>query len=234
MKKSNLASLTVFFVLIPLTIFLGSKLPGRSYYLTSTAVIFEIMIPFFLGFEGRKPQARELVVIAVLSALAVAARVAIPIPTFKAIFGVVMISGIALGPEAGFLVGAIGALGSNFFYGQGPYTPWQMLAYGAAGLIAGFAYQKGLLKRKPVPMAVFGFLGVLCFIGPLLDTCSLFIMAVELNPASIAAIYASGFPVNLSQSICTALVMLLFAQPLLEKLDRVKQKFAIGEGEYGV
>lgn len=234
MKKSKLLSLLVCFLLIPLTIFLGSQIPGRSYYLTSTVVILEIMVPFFVGFEGRKPQARELVVIAVLSALAVAARVAIPIPTFKAIFAVVMLSGISLGPEAGFLVGAVGALGSNFFFGQGPYTPWQMMAYGAAGLAAGFAYEKGIFKRRPLQMAVFGFVCVLCFVGPLLDVCSIFLMAGDISTEYIITIFASGFSVNLSQSIATFLVMVIFGEPLLEKLDRIKQKFAIGEDEDGI
>ena len=80
MKKSNIATLVVFALVIPLTLALGSRMEGRWYYLTSTLIIIELMIPFFLAFEGRKPQARELVLIAVLCALAVAARVAIPIP----------------------------------------------------------------------------------------------------------------------------------------------------------
>ena len=85
MKKSHLATLLIFLIAIPATLVLGLQLPGRWYFLTSTLVIAEILIPFFLAFEGRKPQARELVIMAVLCALAVAARVAIVIPNFKAI-----------------------------------------------------------------------------------------------------------------------------------------------------
>ena len=234
MKKSKIMTLLMLLLVIPATLILGSRLPGRSYYFVSTLVIIEVLVPFVLAFEGRKPQARELVVIAVMSALAVAARVAIPIPAFKAIFAMVMIAGIALGPESGFLVGAIGALGSNFFYGQGPYTPWQMVAYGIAGYLAGLAFEKGLLKRNPIHLAFFGFGCVLCIIGPLLDTCSVFLMAGDMSREYIAAIYASGLPVNVTQSVSTALVMLLLAKPMLEKLDRVKQKFAIGEDEDGL
>lgn len=124
MKKSNLATLLVFLLAVPATLYLGSKMSGRWYYLTSTLIVIELLIPFFLAFEGRKPQARELVVIAVMCALAVAARVAVPIPNFKAIYGMIMIAGIAFGPESGFLVGAVAALASNFFFSQGPYTPW--------------------------------------------------------------------------------------------------------------
>ena len=80
MKKSTIATLFMFFILIPATIFVGTKLPGRAYYLTSTLIIIWMMIPFFMAFEGRKPHARELVVIAVLCAMAVVARAAFPIP----------------------------------------------------------------------------------------------------------------------------------------------------------
>ena len=169
MKKSHIATLLIFLLVIPATLYFGLRLTGRAYYLTSTLVIIEIIIPFLLAFESRRPQARELVVIAVLSALAVAARVAIPIPNFKAIFAIIMLSGIAFGPEAGFLVGAVSAFASNFFYGQGAYTPWQMFAYGAGGMLAGFLFAKGRLPQKRWVMAAFGFLACVLFVGPLLD-----------------------------------------------------------------
>ena len=168
MKKSHIVMLLTFLLLIPATIYFGLRFSGRAYYVTSTLVMIETLVPFLLAFENRKPQARELVVIAVLSALAVAARVVIPIPNFKAIFAIIMLSGIAFGPETGFLVGAISAFASNFFYGQGPYTPWQMFAYGAGGLLAGFLFAKGRLPRKPVVMGVFGFLTTLLLVGPLM------------------------------------------------------------------
>ena len=144
MKKSHIVMLLTFLLLIPATIYFGLRFSGRAYYVTSTLVMIETLVPFLLAFENRKPQARELVVIAVLSALAVAARVVIPIPNFKAIFAIIMLSGIAFGPETGFLVGAISAFASNFFYGQGPYTPWQMFAYGAGGLLAGFLFTRAM------------------------------------------------------------------------------------------
>lgn len=234
MKKSNIAALIVFFLLIPLTLFLGTKLSGRSYYITGTLIIIELMIPFFMAFEGRKPQARELVVIAVMCAIAIAGRVAIPIPNFKAIFAIIMLSGIAFGPEAGFMVGAVSALASNFFYGQGPYTPWQMMAYGAGGMLAGFAFQRGRLPRKPWVMAVFGFFAVILWVGPLLDTSGVFLTLPTIRWETAWPLYVSGFPVNLSQAVCTALVMLLFGKPLLEKLDRIKVKYGMMEDENGL
>lgn len=234
MKKSNIVTLILFFLLIPATLFLGTKIPGRSYYITSTLMILELMVPFFMAFEGRKPQARELVVIAVMCAIAIVARTAIPIPHFKAIFAVIMLSGIAFGPEAGFMVGAISAFASNFFYGQGAYTPWQMMAYGAGGMLAGFLFAKGRLPQKPWVMAVFGFFATILWVGPLLDCSHIFLMLSVINRDSILAALLSGFPVNLSQAICTVLIMLLFGRPLLDKLDRVKTKYGMMEDEDGL
>ena len=234
MKKSNLVTLLVCFLLIPATLYLGAQLPGRSYYITGTLIIIELMIPFFMAFEGRKPQARELVVIAVMCAIAIAGRVAIPIPNFKATFALIMLAGIAFGPEAGFMVGAITAFASNFFYGQGAYTPWQMFGYGAGGMLAGFCFAKGRLPQKPLVMAVFGFLATILWVGPLLDCSHIFLMVSVINWDSIVAAFVSGFPVNLSQAICTVLVMLLFARPLLDKLDRIKVKYGMMEGENGL
>lgn len=234
MKKSNIATILIFLLAVPATLILGSQMPGRWYYLTSTLIIIELLIPFFLKFEGRKPQARELVVIAVMCALAVAARVAIPIPNFKAIYAIIMIAGIAFGPESGFLVGAVSALSSNFFLSQGPYTPWQMMAYGAGGMLAGFLFREGRLPRKPVLMGMVGFLGVLLFVGPLLDTCTVFLAPISMNLSSILAIYISGFTVNISQGLSTFAVLFLLGNPMLEKLDRIKVKYGMMEDEYGI
>lgn len=234
MKKSSIGMLIVFFLLIPLTLFLGTKLRGRSYYITSTLIILELMVPFFLAFEGRRPQARQLVVIAVLCAIAIVSRLAIPIPHFKPIFAIIMISGIAFGPEAGFMVGAVSAFGSNFFISQGPYTPWQMMAYGAGGMLAGFLAQKRLLPKKPLVLAVFGFLASLLWVGPLLDCSSVFLSLSKISLSGALAIFASGFPANLSQGLSTFLTMLLFSKPLLEKLDRIKLKYGMTEADNGL
>ena len=234
MKKSKIVMLLCLLAAVPLTILLGSRLPGRSFYLTSTLVLIEIMLPFFLAFEGRKPQARELVVVAVLCALAIAGRVVIPIPNFKAAFGIIMLSAVALGPETGFLVGAVTALGSNLFLGQGPHTPWQMLAYGLAGLLAGALYRKKLMKRKPMAMALTGAVLVVLLVGPLLDTCTVFLTLTEITAAGAGAVYLAGLPVNLSQAAATFLTILILGEPFLQKLDRVKRQYGMMEDSDGI
>ena len=229
MKKSHIATLLVFFLLIPATLFLGTKLSGRSYYITGTLMILELMIPFFMAFEGRKPQARELVIIAVLSAMAIAGRVAIPIPDFKAIFAVIMLSGIAFGPETGFMVGAIAAFGSNFFYGQGTYTPWQMFSYGTAGMLAGFVFGRGRLPRKPWLMAVFGFVAVVLVVGPILDSMTLFLGFAKLSREAFGLVFVPGFALNCPNGACTAAVILVFGKPFLGILNRIQVKYGMLE-----
>ena len=229
MKKTTAATLLVCLLLLPLTLFLGGQLSGKSYYLTSTLMIAEMMLPFFLLFEGRRPQAREMVLLAVLCAIAIVSRVVVPLPHFKPTFAVIMLAGLAFGPETGFMVGAITAFGSNFFVGQGAFTPWQMMAYGAGGLLAGALAKKGWLKMRPVPLAVFAFLASFLWVGPLLDLCTLFLMPVAPTWETAVAVYGAGVVVNLLHALSSAVTMLLFGRPLLEKLDRVKIKYGMME-----
>lgn len=226
MRRSTIFNILLIAVLIPGTLFLGTQLTGRMYYLTSTLIIIETMIPFFLAFETRKPQARELVTIAVMCALAVASRVVILIPNFKPITAIIMITGIALGAEAGFMTGAIAAFASNFFFSQGPWTPWQMMAYGFGGFLAGVIFHKRDC-RNPVVLAVFGFLSVVLFVGPLLDSCTLFTVSTSISRKTAVAVFVAGFPYNLKHGIACAVTMLVFGKPLLYKLDRLKMKYGM-------
>lgn len=226
MTRSRFASLLTCLVLIPGTLFLGTRLEGRWYYLTSTMVIIETMIPFFLAFETRKPQARELVLISVMCALSVASRVVVLIPNFKPMTAIIMLTGIALGPEAGFMTGAIGAFASNFFFGQGPWTPWQMMAYGIGGFLSGVLFYRKE-QPKPVGLAAFGFFTILLVVGPLLDCCTLFTTGSRLTWRFAVTVFGAGFVYNLKHALACAVTMLLAGRPLLEKLNRLIRKYGM-------
>ncbi len=228
MKKASLLTLLSLCILIPATLYLGTKLPGRAYYFTGTLIILEIMLPFFAGFEGRKPQARELVLIAVMCALAVASRTAfIWLPQFKPIFAVIILSAVAFGPHAGFLVGSISAFVSNFIFGQGPWTPWQMLACGVCGLLAGIVYKRRWVSTKPLELAFFGIFSTMLVVGPLLDTGTVFTTLTVFTPTALITIYTAGIFMNFIQGVCTFLTLLLLTRPMLDKLQRVKVKYGI-------
>src|ERR1700726_552601 len=99
----------------------------------------------FAWYERTRPGPRVVALVATLAALAALGRIAFAaLPNVKPTTDIVLISGYALGPGPGFAVGALAGLTSNFFFGQGPWTPWQMAAWGATGLIgAGLATATG-------------------------------------------------------------------------------------------
>lgn len=230
MKKSGIFSVLVIFLLIPLTLLLGTKLKGRAYYLISTLVVMEIMLPFFFRFESRRPQARELVILAVMAALAAVSRVVFAFsPYLKTITGIIMITGIAFGAEAGFLTGAVAAFASNFFFGQGPWTPWQMFAYGFGGFFAGLIFHKHKSWRKPWILAPFGFLTILLLVGPMLDSCTVFTVLTKFTKKNILIIYGQGVPVNITHGIGAALTLFFVSRPLLSKLERLQTKYGMLE-----
>lgn len=231
-------SLAIMVLLVPLAVVLFTRLK-QSFYLSGLTIIVLTIAAFFLHFESRKPQARELVLLAVLCALAVASRAAFGfVPHFKPMLAIVMLTGIAFGPEAGFLCGAISGFASNFIFGQGPWTPWQMFAYGIGGMLAGLFALCGVLKKSPrawrdggwrdiLGLTVFGFLCILLMVGPLLDTSTFFMAGF--SASSPLAIYLAGVPVNCVHGSAVALTMLLFGKPLLDRLRRIQIKYGMME-----
>lgn len=143
-KKRTLLSAIIIIALIPLTLIMGYKqLTNGKYLWISLLIILYIMIPFFMIFEKKKPQARELVVISVMSGITCIGNLACyMIAPFQAGSAMVMITGIAFGPEAGFLCGALARFVCNMFAGQGIWTPFQMFSWGLLGFISGIIFNK--------------------------------------------------------------------------------------------
>ena len=233
-------SLFLLLVAIPLTIAVGfyvmdvaavgtvfEKIFGpRKYYFISLVIIIYSLLPFFMVFEGRKPQVRELVVLATMVALATAGRAAFfMIPSFKPIIAIVIISAIAFGGEAGFLVGAMTMVVSNFLFGQGPWTPWQMFAMGFIGFLSGILYRIGLLPTKRLSLCIYGFLVTVFIYGGIMNPAALFMSVYDFTWEGLLAIYISGIPVDLVHASSTFIFLWIGAKPLLEKLQRIKIKY---------
>lgn len=172
---------------------------------------------------------RELVTIAVMSALAVASRVAfMAVPHFKPMVGIIMITGMAFGVKAGFITGAMSAFVSNFFFGQGPWTLFQMAGYGVAGVIAALVRKMELIDcENRLFSAVFGFATVVFVVGPILDTSTLVMVMNVVNMETVAAVYLAGLPVNAKHGIATAITLLVLGKPMIRKLERMKIKYGI-------
>lgn len=218
-------------VVIPATVLFGvCVLQDRKYYFISLLIILYTMIPFAMVFEQRKPQAREIIVIAVLAAIAVAGRAAFfMLPQFKPVVAIVIIAGVSLGAEAGFLVGALAGFVSNFFFGQGPWTPWQMFCFGIIGFLAGILFQKGLLPKKKLPLCLYGGLSTFFIYGGIINIGSLMMFTPSFSWKALLATYASGFWFDLVHAIATVFFLFILARPMLEKLDRIKIKYGLIE-----
>ena len=203
------------------------KLKKRTIYAT-LLILLECMLPFFLIFEGRKPQARELVLIAVLVALNVAGRAAFfMLPEFKPVVAMTILAGVAFGGETGFLVGAMTMLVSNMLFSQGPWTPWQMFAMGIIGWLAGVLYRKGVLRRGRLSLCIFGVIASTIIYGGIMNPASALMWSNTVNWKIILSYYVTGIPVDLVRAVATFIFLWLGAEPMLEKLDRIKVKYGL-------
>lgn len=229
-RRTLLASLLILIV-IPATIVLGIVvMDDRKYYFISLLIILYTLIPFAMVFEHRKPQARELIVIAVLAAIAVAGRSAFfMLPQFKPVLAIVIITGVGLGAEAGFLVGAVTGFVSNFFFGQGPWTPWQMFSFGIVGFLAGILFRVKWLRRSKLSLSIFGAVSAIVIYGGIMNFSSLSMVNATYTKESIIAIYISGFWFDMVHAIATVFFLFILARPMLEKLDRIKLKYGLIE-----
>ncbi len=155
-----------------------------TWTLASFALLGVALFAAFAWYERSQPSARVLALVATLAALAALGRIAFaPLPNVKPTTDIVLISGFALGGAPGFAVGAVAALASNFFFGQGPWTPWQMLAWGLAGVGgAGLARLVGhRIRRVPLALAC----GVAGLVFGLIMNLSAWITFYGAQPAAV-------------------------------------------------
>ncbi|MBO5363896.1 MAG: ECF transporter S component, partial [Clostridia bacterium] len=174
--------------------------------------------------------ARELVIVSVLCAIAVAGRGAFSmLPQFKPVLALVILTGVCFGGETGFLVGAVTAFVSNFFLGQGPWTPWQMLATGMMGFLAGILFGSGFFPRRRWALCAFGFLGTILFYGGIMNPASVLLYQEAPTPAMFLAAYAMGLPFDLIHATSTAFFLWVLQKPMEEKLTRIKIKYGLAK-----
>ncbi len=231
LTKRTLVATFLILLLIPLTIYIGVFFLGdRKYYFVSLLIILETMIPFCMVFESRKPKARELIVISVLCAIAVAGRGAFfMLPQFKPVVALVIIAGICFGGETGFLVGAVTGFVSNFLFGQGPWAPWQMFAFGIIGFVAGILFKKGFLRKTKASLCIFGFIATLAIYGGIMNPASVIMWQSKINWDMIKSAYIIGMPFDLIHALGTAFFLWFISEPMIDKLERIKVKYGLVE-----
>lgn len=185
-----------------------------------------VLLLLFFSFEHSRAGAQKIVLIALLSAVSCAGRVLFAgIPSVQPSSFLIILTGLAFGPQAGFMTGAMTALTSNMLLGQGPWTVWQMAAWGLMGLLSGLLYR--FLKKHPIALSVYGFLWGFLF-GWMMNLWT--VSGGFFGAFSLRAVIAAGtasLPLDLAHAVCNLLLLLLLARPFLRKLERIAVKYGL-------
>jgi len=181
----------------------------------------------YAWYERAKPPARMVAMVATLAGLAAVGRIAFaPLPNIKPTTDIVILSGYVLGGAPGFAIGATGALASNVVFGQGPWTPWQMAAWGLCGLL-GAALGTATGRRVPrVPLALFcGALGLL--FGAIMDLSTFTTFSGEHTLGQYLAISTTSLPFNVAHAVGNVVFCLAFGPALVRALERFRARLNI-------
>lgn len=224
MKKTHTTAWIL--LLAPVVVIGGSVLfRDKQYAWVSLCVAVLACVPPFVRFERRQTDAKELILLAVLVALSVVGRIAFaPLPSFKPVTALVVIAALHFGPEAGFLSGALSALISNFYFGQGPWTPFQMLSWGLLGFLAG-VLAKPLTRHRWLLLAYGALSGVL--FSCVMDIWTVLSMGGGFSVARYLAAVVSAGRVTVIYAVSNVMFLLVLAPPIGKILTRVKQKYGL-------
>ena len=229
-KFRKIVLISTIALVFPICLGIYTLLGGRAYALMSMLFVILAILPFLMIYEMKKPQAREWIPLAVMAALAAVGRVAFaPVPFFKPTSAIIIITASVFGPEAGFLTGTMAALASNLFFGQGPWTPWQMFSFGIIGFLAGIMFQKGILRKTKTDMCVFGFLATFVIYGGIMNPASVIMWQSNININMVLSSYVMGMPFDFIHAVSTVFFLFFAAEPMLEKLERIKIKYGLIE-----
>ena len=221
-RVRNILRRLIPFVLIPALVALGALVfDERRHLIISLGVAVLALLLFAAGFEQRRIGSRRMALTAVMTALAVIGRF---LPIVKPITALCVIAGIYLGAEAGFFTGAMSVLISNIYFGQGPWTPFQMLGFGLIGLIAGYL-SKSLLSSRVLLILY----GVIAGVGYsfLMDIWTVLWYSGGFNGKLYLAAIASALPFTITYAASNVLFLLLLGKPLGQKLARIKLKYGL-------
>lgn len=212
---------------IPLLILLGvTAWNDRRYQLVSMGIAVLSVIPFFMTFERKEANTRKLVLVAVLTAISVAGRFIFgPVPFFKPVAAVTVMTAMYFGPEAGFLTGAFSAIVSNMFFGQGPWTPFQMFAWGMIGFLAGLLNSRGWMKKRAMLVGYGVFSGIMYSF--VMDIWTVLNYDGSFGMAGYLAALASALPVTAVYCVSNVIFLLALEKPVGERLTRIKKKYGI-------
>lgn len=178
------------------------------------------------SYEASRPALRQLMPTAVLAAVAAAGRVLFaPLPDVKPVSAVAILAGAALGRRSGFVVGAMAALASNVFFGQGPWTPWQMYAWGLVGYVGGALGERGLLEHAPV-LYGWGFLSGPVY-GLILNGYHVLGYVQPLTWESALVACAASLPLDVMHGLATVAFLVVIWVPWGRAIRRAVVKYGL-------
>lgn len=225
-------------VILPLAVILpGAWFAARGEMLNwavfAALVVGSLLLAGFGQLERRTLTVREVALIATLAAVAAAARIPFAaLPGFQPTTFLCAVSGMVFGAPAGFAVGAIAAAVSNFFLGQGPWTPWQMLAWGLVGASAGLL-ARPLKRSGRAGLAAFGLVWGYLF-GWLVNLWVWTTAFCPLTLQSFLTVQAAGFLFDTFHAVGNLLIAVLLGPDVVRILDRFRAKLVARRGEGGI
>lgn len=221
-KLRTVIKFAVPFLLIPLVTILGAlAFDEKKHIIISLSVAVLSLLLFAAGFEKKSVGTRRMVITAVMVALCVVGRF---IPFFKPVAALTVINAVYLGSEAGFLTGSLAALISNFYFGQGPWTSFQMLAWGLIGFIAGMLAEP--LKRHKALLMIYGVLSGAAY-SFIMDVWTVLWYNGEFDITLYAAALGTAVPYTIMYAVSNFIFLWFLAKPLGDKLERIRIKYGI-------
>ncbi|MDO5148804.1 MAG: ECF transporter S component [Oscillospiraceae bacterium] len=218
----KMIKISVPFIITPLLVVLGAFVfDSQKHIIISLGIAFFSVILFAAGFERKVSGTRKIVITSVMTALSVTGRF---VPLLKPETALIIITGIWLGSESGFLAGAMAAIISNIFFGQGPWTAFQMLALGLTGFFAG-VFSKSLRKSK-ITTAVYGFLCGISY-SFIMDIWTVLWYNEGFNFRLYLAALVTAVPYTVLYAVSNALWLWIFSKPFGDKFKRIIYKYGI-------
>lgn len=194
----------------------------RRYNLISAVIALFACLPFYFAYEKREGSIRRMVMLAVMTAMTVTGRcVFAPVPYFKPTISIVILSGLYMGPEAGFLVGSLSAVISNIFFGQGPWTPFQMLTWGIIAMIPGLPIFRKTLRHR-IPLVLYGIFAGMAY-SWLMDIWTAISWYGSFTWEGYRAALISAIPVVVVYCISNVMFLMILLKPIGEKLERIQK-----------
>lgn len=206
---------------MPAILLLPKQTMGQYYALISFLLVIAALLLFLAGFDRRELGTRRMILVSVMTALSVVGRL---LPVIKPITALTVLSALYLGKEAGFLVGALSAVLSNFIMGHGPWTPFQMLAWGLIGMVAGI-FSKPLLKYRLL-LFFYGLLSGAAY-SMLLDVWTTVWTYGEFTLTAYSAAITTALPYTVLYAVSNVLFLAIFAKPIGDKLHRIDVKYGL-------